>query len=159
MNLDLITFSNKERFKNIPGYYCNIFYNLLPFSIEIKGTVVFDVKMDVNKPNVFIYLNQSTGSFMEELDSKLSIFEGNYVSPRKVLKNKKKFIDVLKLKLLDFSEKEILRGTQINMCIHISGIWFSENSYGPYLNITSIKKIEIIRESYFIDEESDTESI
>ena len=170
INFDHVTISKAKPFKNINGKYCFINYQNDKLLIDLPvSTVTFDVNLNFDKPNLFINLtNSEVISFNENLKDKLvklvynagiytyshEVLTDFYVNPHKVVQSKKKFTDTLKLKLA--APVELSRGNQIIGTIHISGMWFSENSFGPYFNITDIEVINTPIKSLFL-EESDSE--
>jgi len=170
INFEHITISKPKPFKNINGKYCFINYQNDKLLIDLPvSTVTFDVNLKFDKPNLFINLaNPMLMSFNESLKKTLvqlvynagiytythEILTDFYVNPHKVVHSKKKFSDTLKLKLA--APVELCRGNQIKGTVHVSGMWFSENSFGPYLNITDVEVVNTPIKSFFI-EESDSE--
>ena len=170
INFDNVTISKAKPFKNINGKYCFINYQGDKLLIDLPvSTVTFDVNLSFDKPNIFINLtNPVLSSFNDNLKQTLVKLVYNagiytyshdaltdfYVNPHKTAQSKKKFTDTLKLKLA--TPVELCRGNQIKGTLHVSGMWFSENSFGPYLNITDIEVVNTPVKSLFL-EESDSE--
>jgi hypothetical protein len=170
IDFEKITISKAYNFKNINGKYCHINYldNYLEF--DLNAAVAFNVNFNYPKPNLFIYLNKNTTTFNKNIKDTLvklveaesrTIFGKNldstvlsefYCDPHKNIQKGKKFLDVLKLKINCAGINELFRNTRVNLKVHISGMWFSENSFGPYLNVTEIEVLENLHKSLFIEE-------
>jgi hypothetical protein len=170
IEFDHISLSKKCPFKNISGYYCFINYYDSRLIIDLpESNVVFDVNTTYTKPNLFIELNNKdllyfneklkttllklvyeTGMYQLSIDQ----LDGYYVNPYKNIQFKKKYIDSLKIKMA--IPQEIYRGNKIKGKLHISGMWFGENSFGPYMNLSDIEVINKKVIPLFL-EESDSE--
>jgi hypothetical protein len=83
-----------------------------------------------------------------------------YIDPHKVIQKKKKFVDVLKMKIspkCEFSG-DIFKNTLVKLKVHVSGMWFSDTSFGAYLNVIEIQKLDKPKKSLFLeDSDSDCE--
>ena len=60
-------------------------------------------------------------------------------------KTRKKNIKTLKLKLRTTKLNSLKFNTKISLKIHISGLWFSGDYYGPYLDVMDINILEFPR--------------
>ena len=155
--MDSIKIDKLYPFKNINGRYTSFEKVFIDFPLSI-------VSYHANN-NLFIYLNTFTTDFSNNLKESLikkvynrGVYQASietlsefYVNPHKVIK----FRDVLKLKWVngDFLKK----GTRVKMTVCISGMWFSEASFGPYLSIETIEVIENVHKSLFITDSSDSD--
>ena len=54
--------------------------------------------------------------------------------------------------------ESLLKGTKVNLSVHISGMWFSESSYGPYFNVIGIDVINVPKKEFIFLDDSDDES-
>ena len=162
-----LTISKCTPFKNINGKYCFINYDggKLIVKLPVLSTVLFDINLNYPKPNLFINLtNPQLIGFNELLKNALithvfehkiyghtpmEILDGYYVNPHKMIQSKKKIADTLKLKL--GKSMSLSRGDQINGSIHISGMWFNENSFGPYFNIDTVEVVDGPVKSLFVE--------
>ena len=77
-----------------------------------------------------------------------------YVSPIKLIKNK----EFIKLKLIHSELKTVSKGMRVKCKVHISGMWFSESSFGCYFNVLNLEIIENVKKPLFLeDSESEIE--
>lgn len=123
-----------------------------------KSRVAFDTNLDYDKPNLFINLNnKDLISFNNSLKDIIinSVYNINLYG--KDLETLAKFYNdpiqikqktgkkLLKLKILKqrlASPIDILqKGSMVNLNIHVSGIWFNGENFGPYYNIVDLKKL------------------
>jgi len=160
IQFDHIVLSKLHPFKNIDGQYCFINYQD-KLIINIPETeIVYDsngsyVLLAIKGNAFFKFMDQLKETLINQVYEKhiysnispqtLSEF---YVSPHKISKNGK---NILKCKCSEIFEKN----TKINAKIHVSGMWFSKTSFGPYFLIHELEKIPnvcLIEDSY-----SDTE--
>ena len=171
-----INFSNIKKFKTNDGKYCLIDYDSKHFHVELPHNIVaYDVDMSVNRPNVFVYLNDTKLSDFNDLIKKeivnyvfnnsFSIYgtfktveelEQCYSNPKKIKKNKNSFSNILKLKLANKNGLEqITRNSRVKMIVDISGVWFSDQSFGPYYDIIQLDVIPLEpSKCLFIDTDS-----
>jgi len=178
-NLKDIVFSKVYNYKNVDGKFCYI--NLINDYYVINlptSKVIFDVDYSCNKPTLVISLtDKKLIEFIDEfkktvinhvyhnckqifgVQKSLSALEEFYCNPVKKSLTKKYFADTLKLKLLNQKINPLMRNTKIDIVLHISGIWFSNDSFGPYFDVMDLTLIELPftpkKNIYsFIDEES-----
>jgi hypothetical protein len=161
MDLNYLSLSKLYPFKNTDGKYCFINYNKNEtVNINLKNV---EVAYDSNGiVLLLIFSGTETFSFMENLKKSLvsEVYEKHiysntpvetlsefYVSPHKISKNGK---DILKCKFAGIFDK----GTKVNVNIHISGMWFSKTSFGPYFLIKEIEKVPNV----CLIQDSDSES-
>jgi hypothetical protein len=160
INFDDITLSKRKYFKNVKGEYCFINYQNEKLIVDFpKSEVLFDVDFSYSKPNLIIKLkDDSLNTFIDSLDKKLaSLCRNEYCSLRKTAPVGKKYSDTLKLKILDSGDiSTILRRTNVNLKVHISGMWFDEYSCGPYLNIIGLGVVPFEKKC-LITNDSDSE--
>jgi hypothetical protein len=172
LDFNKVSISKAYNFKNINGKYCHINYDETKLEFEITGTIAFDVNKNYPKPNLFIYLTKEIEEFENSLKKRLTQLVSNnskyiygeyldlavssdfYCSPHKTIQKGKKFLDVLKLKIIlnENIPEELPRNKLVKMKVHVSGMWFAENSYGPYFNVTNIEVLEKEKKSYFLED-------
>jgi hypothetical protein len=152
VNPEFILFSDVRKFKTNDGRYCLTMYGDVndrkPFQVEFPYNIVaYDVDLTVNRPNVFVYLNdQKLSDFNDKIKDRVVEYvfknsnniygiqksmeelESSYSNPKKVKKNKKSFSNMLKLKLSVNGVESLARKTRVKLLIDISGIsatiWF-----------------------------------
>jgi hypothetical protein len=160
IQFDHITLSKLHPFKNIEGDYCFINYQD-KLIINIPETeVVYDsngsyVLLSIKGTTIFTFMEQLKETLINQVYEKhiysntpvKTLFEF-YVSPHKISKNGK---NILKCKCSEIFEKN----TKINAKIHVSGMWFSKTSFGPYFLIHHVEKIPNV--CLITDSDSDTE--
>jgi len=142
-------------FKNINGKYTSFEPIIIDFPIS---TVSYHLD-----ENLFIYLNTFTTKFVNDLKQTLvnkvheqGIYKVSketlsefYVNPHKNIK----YRDVLKLK--NYNEGFLKKGTRVKLNVAITGLWFSEASFGPYISIHTLEVI--VHKPLFIQSDSDTD--
>jgi hypothetical protein len=142
-------------FKNINGKYTSFEPIIIDFPIS---TVSYHLD-----ENLFIYLNTFTTKFVNDLKQTLvnKVYEQGiykvsketlsefYVNPHKNIK----YRDVLKLK--NYNEGFLKKGTRVKLNVAITGLWFSEASFGPYISIHTLEVI--VHKPLFIQSDSDTD--
>ena len=160
-NLEFITFSKVYNYKNVDGKFCYINLNNDYFYVNLPTSkVIFDVDYSYNKPTLVISLTDK--NLIEFIDNfkkividfvyhnckqifgvqkSLSALEEFYCSP--VKKSLKHFADTLKLKLLNKKINPLMRNTKIDITLHISGLWFNSDSFGPYFDVMDLTLIEL----------------
>ena len=153
--MDTIKIGKLFPFKNINGKYTSFDKILIEFPIS---TVSYH-----SGDNLFIYLNTFTSKFVSDLKETLikQVYDRGvykvskqtlsefYVNPHKNIK----YRDVLKLK--NYNQEFLKKGTRIKITTAITGMWFSENSFGPYISIDSLEVIT--QKSLFIEDSSDSD--
>jgi len=153
--MDSIKIDKLYPFKNINGHYCS--FEKVPTDFPVS-TVSYHTQ-----DSLFIYLNTFITNYLNVLKtsivdkvykrgvynvSKETLLEF-YVNPHKVIK----FRDVLKLKFN--SDAFFKKGTEVKMTVSLTGMWFGESSFGPYLAIDYIEPIK--RKAMFIAGDSDSD--
>jgi hypothetical protein len=142
-------------FKNINGRYTSFEPIIIDFPVS---TVSYHLD-----ENLFIYLNTFTTKFVNDLKQTLvnKVHERNiykvsketlsefYVNPHKNIK----YRDVLKLK--NYNEGFLKKGTRVKLNVAITGLWFSEASFGPYISIHTLEVI--MHKPLFIQSDSDSD--
>ena len=168
-SIDFSTFSlSKLRdFKTINGKFCFINPSLtVDFPVS---TVKYDVNFEENKPTLVVnFTNKYLISFTESLKSRVIDLVYNkkiynvsketlnefYVSPVKLIKNK----EFIKLKMIFREIKTVSKGMRVKPKVHVSGMWFSESSFGCYFNVVNLDLIENVKKPLFLeDSESEIE--
>jgi len=177
LDFNKISISKAYNFKNINGKYCHVNYNEIPdntgkLEFETTGTIAFDVNKSYPKPNLFIYINKDLEEFENSLKKRLTQLVSNnsnyiygeyldlsvcsdfYCSPHKTIQKGKKMLDVLKLKIISNENipPELSRNKVVKLKVHVSGMWFSENSFGPYFNVNEFEILEKEKKSYFLED-------
>jgi len=144
-------------FKNINGKYTT-------FDEKVLTDLPVSTVSYHSNSNLFIFLNTFTTKFANDLKETLikkvhqrGVYQVSketlsefYVNPHKTIK----FRDVLKLKAdpeLEFLKK----GTRVKITLALTGMWFSEVSFGPYISIDSIEIIK--NKSLFIPDDTDSD--
>ena len=140
------------------------------------STVAFDVDFSYNRPNISINLvDQELIDFNSHLKNFIieSVYKNSkkiygaqktmealselYCNPHKSAPVGKKYTDLMQLKINKNSLPELNflnKKSKVALTVHISGLWFSEKSFGPYINVIGIEAPEI-KKCDFVD--SDTE--
>jgi hypothetical protein len=174
--METVTFSKVYSYKTNDGRFCYI--NGADKNVYItvpECTVVFDVDYSIHRPQLIIN-TKGTDIIpaIESLNTQIidhvsqNIFtksreltEQFYCSPIKRSLVKRTFIDTLKTKICMTSQIPLPRGTKVSLKIHVSGLWFSADSYGPYLDVVELSVLEAYtppKNIYmFIDENSESE--
>ena len=171
---DQIRISKIHNFKVNKGKYCFVNYpNKL--IVDISGTIAFDVDYSYNRPNIFININKDTLDFVNDVKTSLvknvhmsvkDIFgtyktietlTDCYCNPHKITQVNTVYTDLLKMKI-NCEGESLLKGTKVNLSVHISGMWFSESSYGPYFNVIGIDVINVPKKEFIFLDDSDDES-
>ena len=80
-----------------------------------------------------------------------------YCNPHKITQVNTVYTDLLKMKI-NCEGESLLKGTKVNLSVHISGMWFSESSYGPYFNVIGIDVINVPKKELIFLDDSDDES-
>jgi hypothetical protein len=182
VNPEFILFSDVRKFKTNDGRYCLTMYGDVndrkPFQVEFPYNIVaYDVDLTVNRPNVFVYLNdQKLSDFNDKIKDRVVEYvfknsnniygiqksmeelESSYSNPKKVKKNKKSFSNMLKLKLSVNGVESLARKTRVKLLVDISGIWFSEDTFGPYYDIAKIDTIAAPVKCLIVDTDTDTDN-
>ena len=155
--MDSIKINKLYPFKNINGKYTSF----EPITIEFPVSTV----SYYTEQNLYLYTNTFITKFANDLKEILvnkvynkgvySVSKGTlsefYVNPLKVIK----LSDVFKLRITD--QDFLKKGTKVKISMKITGMWFGESSFGPYLNVDSLEVITTKPESHFIDDSSDSE--
>jgi hypothetical protein len=162
INFEHIVLSKLHPFKNTDGRYCFVNYNKnesvnislknVEVAYDSNGTILLLI---LTGTEVFTFMNELKESLISQVYEKHiysntpieSLYEF-YVSPHKISKNGK---DLLKCKCSEIFDK----ATKVNVNIHISGMWFSKTSFGPYFLIKQIEKVPNV--CLITDSDSDTE--
>ena len=162
INFDHISLSKLHPFKNTDGKYCFINYNKNEtVNINLKNVeVAYDsngivLLLLLTGTNIFTFMNDLKETLVAQVYEKhiysntpIESLSEFYVSPHKISKNGK---DLLKCKFAGNFDK----ATMVNVNIHISGMWFSKTSFGPYFLIKEIEKVPNV--CLITDSDSDTE--
>ena len=140
------------------------------------STVAFDVDFTYTRPNLSIYLTD-TGliKFIDDLKHTIvsAVFKESkkiygtqktmealnelYCNPHKFAPVRKFYTDLLQLKISAThlgSLKVLKKKTKVYLTVYISGIWVSEKSFGPYLNVIGLEYPSTVND--FVDD-SDSE--
>ena len=181
IQFDNVRLSKIKPFAVNKGKYCFINYNNnndnSKLIINTMGIIAFDVNFNYPRPNVFINMESNLTTFTDNLKTVLvknvhsnvkEIFGSYktieslsdfYCNPCKIIEVNKTFTDLLKLKLNCEYSGELLKGCIVNLTIHVSGMWFSDTSYGPYFNINEISLIELPEKeiSMFLENDDDSD--
>lgn len=142
-------------FKNINGRYVSFDPVIFEFPVS---TVSYHLD-----ENLFIYLNTYTIKLVDDLKKTIinKVYERGvysvsketlsafYVNPHKVIK----YRDVIKLK--NYNQEFLKKGTHVKVSIAITGLWFSESSFGPYISINTLEVIH--HKPLFIPDDSDSD--
>jgi len=175
-----ITFSKVNNFKTNDGKFC--YLNCLNENLIVnfpETTVAFNVNMSFEKPKLLIHTNPQITSFNEKIKELITEYVYNnskhiyqtqksketlsefYCNPLKTFQIKSKFVDVLQLKM--FCESPDLKyNTKVSLSVHVSGVWFSQQSFGPYYSVIGVNVLQSppkkVKSFLFIEEpESETE--
>jgi hypothetical protein len=130
---------------NRPNLSINLIdHELIEFNSKLQNLIVENVFKNSKK----IYGTQRTREALQEL----------YCNPQKFAPAGKKYYDLLQLKINKNMVKtdSLSKGDKVKLTVQVSGLWFSETSFGPYLNVISIEK-DIKKKIEFVDSDSDTE--
>lgn len=148
-------------YKSNDGKFCFIKYFGTKLIVNLPVSIItFDVDFSYTKPNVFIYLNDNKliefNNNIKELivkhvfDNSVDIYGHQktmeslsefYSNPHKVSKTKNSFSDLLKLKLKCQVNENLPKRTKVKLSVEISGIWFSQSSFGPYYDIVDLEVV------------------
>jgi hypothetical protein len=179
--MEKITFSKVYNYKTNDGRFCYI--NGADRNVYItvpECTTVFDVDYSTHRPQLVINTKGTNVlSLIESLKNQIvdhvstnskyiygttkprEIIEELYCSPVKRSLVKRTYIDTLKTKVCMNSQIPLPRGTKVSLKIHVSGLWFSADSYGPYLDVVELNILEACtppKNIYmFVDEHSESE--
>jgi hypothetical protein len=163
-----IEISNIKKFLTNDGHFCYIKYNNDKLYVELPvSTVTFNVDLNKDKNILSLNLNknnESLSTFNENIKQMAinRVYDKNvynytpttvlnefYCNPHKIAKNGKKYEDVLKLKILKNKLRcdvsELPHGCKIKTVIDVFGLWFSNNSFGPYYTVVDIEIIETLQ--------------
>ena len=179
-----IKFSKIFNYNKNDGKFCYVNDDKQNMIVSLPTSkVTFDVDYNYNRPNLIINLTDSNLIEFINVFNKLAIehvyrnsreiygfqkshesLEEFYCNPHKKCLAKKNFTDTLKLKLLNKKINPLMRNTKVDIILHISGLWFSSDSFGPYFDIMDITLIELpfkkkINVYSFINEDSEEEII
>ena len=174
--METVTFSKVYNYKTNDGRFCYI--NGVDKNVYItvpECTVVFDVDYSAHRPQLVI-TTKGTDIIpaIESLNTQIidhvsqniftksrDIVKELYCSPIKRSLVKRKYVDTLKTKVCTTSQIPLPRGTKVSLKIHVSGVWFSADSYGPYLDVVDMNVLEVFtppKNVYmFVDEHSESE--
>ena len=155
--MDSIKINKLYPFKNINGHYTSF----EPITIDIPVSTV----SYYTEQNLYLYANSFITKFANDLKENLvkkvhnkGIYPGSkealsefYVNPLKMIK----LSDVFKLRIMD--QDFLKKGTKVKISVKVTGMWFGESSFGPYINVNSLEVINIKPESQFIEDSSDSE--
>jgi len=155
--MDSIKINKLYTFKNINGKYTSF----EPVTIEFPVSTV----SYYTEQNLYLYTNTFITKFASDLKENLvkkvynkGVYQVSketlsefYVNPLKVIK----LSDVFKLRITD--QDFLKKGTKVKISLNVTGMWFGESSFGPYLNAGNIEVITTKPESHFIDDSSDSE--
>ena len=158
-----IVFSKIYDYKSNDGKFCYVNENEKNFIINLPTSkVIFDVDYTFNRPTLTIglvdagliefidafgkevinYVYQNSKKIYNTQKS-LNSLEEFYCSPHKKSLAKKNYTDTLKMKLLNQKINPLSRNTKIDIVLHISGIWFSNDSFGPYFDVMDLTLVEL----------------
>jgi hypothetical protein len=176
--METVTFSKVYNYKTNDGRFCYI--NGVDKNVYLdvpECTVVFDVDYSTHRPQLVI--NTKGTDVLQAIESlnrqiidhvfqniynttkSRELIEQFYCSPIKRSLVKRKYVDTLKTKLCMTSQIPLPRGTKVSLKIHVSGVWFSADSYGPYLDVVDMNVLEVFtppKNVYmFVDEHSESE--
>jgi hypothetical protein len=155
--MDSIKINKLYPFKNINGQYTSF----EPITIEFPVSTV----SYYTEQNLYLYTNSFITKFANDLKETLvkkvynkGVYPGSketlsefYVNPLKVIK----LADVFKLRIMD--QDFLKKGTKVKISVKVTGMWFGESSFGPYINVDNLEVITVKPESHFIDDSSDSE--
>ena len=156
--MDSIKINKLYPFKNINGKYTSF----EPVTIEFPASTV----SYYTEQNLYLYANSFITKFASDLKetlvnkvynkgvysvSKNTLYEF-YVNPLKTVK----LSEVFKLRITD--QEFIKKGTKVKISLKVTGMWFGEASFGPYLNVDTLEVITIKPESHFIEDLDSSDS-
>jgi hypothetical protein len=173
LDFNLIKFSVVK--KDTVKCYINYGKNKLDVEFPVSK-VAFNVDFSYNRPNLSITLTEfELINFNNTLDQLIieSVYKNSkliygtqktmealeelYCSPHKIAPTGKKYYDLLQLKVnKNFVMSGCLnKNDRVKLLVQISGLWFSETSFGPYLNVIGVEKEGTTKKVDFIESDSE----
>jgi len=155
--MDSIKIDKLYPFKNISGKHTS--FESVHIDLGVSTVSYYTAS------NLYLFLNTFTTKFTNDLKETLikkvynrgvynvskETLSEFYVNPHKVIK----LCDVLKLRIVD--QDFLKKGTQVKIIVKISGMWFGDASFGPYLNIESLEVINFNKSLFIEPDSSDSE--
>ncbi len=167
-----INFSKVYNYKNNDGKFCYINKPDHPFTIDIPvSSVAFNVEsnklvLNLIDPDFIDFVDQFNKMAIDYVYNKAKYIYGDWKTMDEIEKSyinpmKKAKYTSLKLKLNFKKTEPLVRNTKVSVKLHISGLWFSNDIFGPYFDVMDfdVKKQNSKNTCLFIEDPVDQPKI